>query len=70
MNDDAIVIERTPEFFKTAHAVSDFLKALPLSRPDNDKLIELMIRNVNEAEQGAFNQGFRMGAEFTERRLT
>ena len=60
----AVAVERTEAFYKAARALSDYLRPLPLGQPENDQLIELIIRQVEAAEQGAFNQGFRMGAEF------
>lgn len=60
----AITIERTEEFYSIARELSEFIKGLPLSQPDNDKLIALIIRQVQAGEQGAFNQGFRMGYDF------
>lgn len=62
----AIEIERTEEFYKAAKELSEYLRSLPLLQPENDALIELIIKQVGAAEQGAFNQGFRMGAEFGE----
>lgn len=61
-----IGIERTEAFIQTANELSTFLKALPLNNVDNDKLVELMIKHVKEAEQGAFLQGFSMGCEISE----
>ncbi|WP_068985151.1 hypothetical protein [Lysinibacillus xylanilyticus] len=61
-----IQIERTEAFIQTANELSTFLKALPLNNVDNDKLVELMVKHVKEAETGAFLQGFSMGHEFSE----
>lgn len=61
-----IEIERTKAFTQTANELSTFLKALPLSHAENDKLVELMVKHVKEAETGAFLQGFSMGYEFNE----
>lgn len=60
----AITIERTEEFYSIARELSEFIKGLPLSQPDNDKLIALIIRQVQAGEQGAFAQGLRIGKEF------
>lgn len=62
--DDAIEIERTSNFFLVAQQLSNHIKALPLRQPENDRLISLIIDQVQAAEHGAFAQGFRMGAEF------
>lgn len=61
---EEITIERTPDFFQTARQLSDCIKALPLDQPANDRLIALMIDQVQQAEKGAFAHGFRMGVEY------
>ena len=62
--DITIQIERTKEFYRTARELNDYLYALPLTQPQNDRLVALMIRQVETAEQGAFHHGIRIGAEF------
>lgn len=57
----ALEIERTEEFVQTANELSNFLRSLPLNNEDNDKLISLMVKQVNTAEKGAFLHGFSMG---------
>lgn len=61
-----IVEERTEKFFQIARQLSDFIKGLPLDQPTNDHLVKMMIEQVEEAEFGAFIQGFKMGREFAE----
>ncbi|MFJ7840337.1 hypothetical protein ACIQXG_12830 [Lysinibacillus sphaericus] len=61
-----IQVERTEAFKQVANELSDFLKALPLNHEDNDRLVAFMVRNVREAEKGAFLHGFSMGYEFGE----
>lgn len=56
--------ERTEKFFQIAKQLSDFIKGLPLDQPTNDRLVKLMIEQVEEAERGAFIQGFKMGRDF------
>ena len=64
----AIKIERTEAFYGIARELSDHLYALPLTQPQNDRLVALMIRQVETAEQGAFHHGIRIGAEFARSR--
>lgn len=64
--EEGILIERSPEFYRIAKQLSEHIARLPLSVPDNDKLVELMIQQVTEAERAAFNQGLRMGVEFSD----
>lgn len=64
LDDMAIEIKRTDEFMVAASELSNFLAALPLSREDNDKLVSLMVKQVNVAETSAFTQGLATGYEF------
>lgn len=56
--------ENLESFYSTARELSDFIAALPLSREENDRLIALIIQQVQDGEQGAFAQGLRIGKEF------
>ena len=60
-NEPAIEIERTEEFKSVARELSVFIQALPLTHEDNDKLIALIIAQVQQAEKDAFEQGFSLG---------
>ena len=60
----ALAVERTENFYSTARELSDFIAALPISREENDRLIALIIQQVQDGEQGAFAQGLRIGKEF------
>lgn len=62
----AISIERTPDFFQVAQQLSEFIHGLPLDQPTNDRLVALMVDQVQQAERGAFAHGFRLGMDFTE----
>lgn len=61
-----IGIERTADFFDTAQQLSEFIHGLPLDQPTNDRLVALMVEQVQQAEKGAFFHGFRMGMDFSE----
>lgn len=61
---NAIAIERTPDFFMVAQQLSEFIYGLPLDQPTNDRLVALMVDQVQQAEKGAFAHGFRMGMIF------
>lgn len=61
-----ILAERTADFYKTARELSNFIAKLPLDRSENDELINLIIKQVQAAESGAFKQGFCMGIDFSE----
>lgn len=60
----AIAIERTPYFFQVAQQLSEFIYGLQLDQPTNDRLVALMVDQVQQAEKGAFAHGFRTGMEF------
>ena len=59
-----IAIERTPDFFQMAQQLSEFIYGLPLDQLTNDRLVALMVDQVQQAEKRAFAHGFRMGMEF------
>lgn len=59
-----IQIERSEAFLQSAQRLSKFIQDLPLSQPDNDQLIALIIQQIQDGERQAFMQGFRMGVEF------
>lgn len=52
-----ISANRTPIFFSTAQAVSSYINSLPLTSEQNNRLVELMIANVQEAERSGFYAG-------------
>lgn len=62
----ALAVERTESFYNTARELSDFIAALPISREENDRLIALIIQQVQDGEQGAFAHGLRIGKEFAD----
>lgn len=66
LDDVAIKVNRTEEFFQIARELSDYIKKLPLTPDQHNKLVELMIKQVQAAEQGAFNKGFLMGYKFSQ----
>ena len=61
-----IGIERTVDFSDAAQQLSEFIYGLPLDQPTNDRLVALMVYQVQQAEKGAFFHGFRMGMDFAE----
>jgi len=61
--DPAIEIEKTPEFLEHAKEFSDFIRNLPLSTDDNDKLVHGMTEQVNEASRMGFLQGVKLGRD-------
>ena len=70
MNQGAIEIERSQEFVRIAKELGDHIKRLNLLAEDNDKLVSLMIDQVQEAEATAFRQGFRLGVDVERKERT
>lgn len=59
--DVAAQVERTPEIMERVNAVSDFIAALPLTRQQNDRLVELLTDLVNILEHDSFLEGAVFG---------
>lgn len=60
-----IKIPRSERFAEIANELSDFINALPLNQPDNDKLIQIIVEQIKESEHTAFLFGFDMGVKAT-----
>lgn len=60
VNDAEINISsyRTPTFFTTAKAVSEYINSLPLTKEQNDRLVGLLVENVTTAERSGFYGAF------------
>ena len=58
---DTIEIIRSDEFNRLAQNISDTIKNLPLTHEDNNRLVALMVKQLNEAETTSYLQGFDMG---------
>lgn len=56
----AIEMRRSEEFNSAAQTLTDFISALPLTRDQNEKLVQLMVDQVIAAERSAFMQGASM----------
>ena len=63
IEDSSINIERSIEFKESSIIMSNYIQTLSLSKVENDRLIELMINQINLAEKGSFEQGFVMGVK-------
>lgn len=62
--DLAIQIERTDKMIAVARELGDYIRGLPLTAEQNNALVALTIKQVQEAERGAFVQGFKWGKEY------
>lgn len=63
-SEPAIPIEKTEEFYAAAKELDSFMGTLPLNQSSNDRLVALIIKQVQASEKGAFAQGFRMGINY------
>lgn len=63
-NDIFIKIEHGEECLKVARELSKYISNLPLSVEQNNRLVQLMIAQVEAAERGAFSQGAKVGMEY------
>lgn len=59
-----ILLPEYPEEVKQLFQVtSDFIKGLPLTTAQNDRLVQLMVDNVTAVRKDGFMNGFLVGAE-------
>lgn len=54
---------RSKEFVDVAKRLGDFIKGIPMDTYTNDKLVDLMVKQVNVAERDAFMFGFDMATK-------
>lgn len=54
-------VPRTEGFNEITEELSNFISAISLNQPDNDRLVELIVRQISETEHGAYLAGFDMG---------
>lgn len=64
--DETIEIPRSVEFIESAQKLSELINKLPLSKEQNDKLIDLMVKHVLAAEEGGFRYSLKIGLEYEE----
>lgn len=59
-------IKRTKEFYQASRQISDFIKGLPLSTEDNDKLVHNLVEYTNTAERSAALFGVQVGMQLAQ----
>lgn len=64
VDDIQIEIPLPPEFVSTAKAVSDIINGLPLSREQNNLLIDALVTHVNAAKERGFRFGLELGLDY------
>lgn len=58
---EVVEINRSPEFFKAAEALNEFVDKLNLSTKKNNELVRLMCAQIEAAEKGGFACEFNAG---------
>lgn len=61
--EDVIEIERTPEFFKAAKDLSEYVNKLDLSTEKHNELVRLTIAQTRSAEKSGFTYGVKVGTK-------
>lgn len=61
MDNLGIKITRTKKFEEISIEVSNFIRDLNLSKENNNNLINLIVKQVNEAEHSSFLSGVELG---------
>lgn len=59
-------IKRTKEFYQASRQISDFIKGLPLSTEDNDKLVHNLVEYTNTVERSAALFGVQVGVQLAQ----
>lgn len=59
-------IKRTKEFYQASRQISDFIKGLPLSTEDNDKLVHNLVKYTNTVERNAALFGVQVGIQLAQ----
>lgn len=59
-------IKRTKEFYQASRQISDFIKGLPLSTEDNDKLVHNLVEYTNAVERNAALFGVQVGMQLAQ----
>ena len=56
-NLEFVECDNSNEYLDTAKELSDYIKSLPLSLDQNDKLINMILKHVEVARNDSFKQG-------------
>jgi hypothetical protein len=63
-NKSKIKIEYTEEFLKHTKVLSDYIFELKMCKNVNDELVNLVLKQLELAENEAFTMGFKAGIEY------
>jgi hypothetical protein len=62
--EEEILIKRTDDFFEKAYILSDFIVEIDLNAAQNNKLIELITKQIDQVEKDSFLQGVDLGIKY------
>lgn len=66
IEENGIELEKSPEMLASAERLSDYIRELPLTAEQNDKLVQMLLDHVGDVQRCGFNQGLKVGKEFAE----
>ena len=58
-----LIIEKSPELLESAKGLGDFIKSLPLSVEDNNRLVYWIVEQVDLSAKNGFSQGIKLARE-------
>ena len=61
---EEIIIERSDEFFILANSLSDYIRLIGLDKKINDKLVNNLMRLIEQAEKDSYRQGIEEGLKY------
>ena len=61
IEEDGIELEKSPEMLASAERLSDYIRELPLTAEQNDKLVQMLLDHVGDVQRCGFNQGLKVG---------
>jgi len=64
MNKSIKQVEYSKEFYERAELLSEYISDLKLTKGLNDKLVNLILDQIEIAEQEAFIHGFKIGIKY------
>ena len=64
IEETGIELEKSPEVVASARSLSDYIRGLPLTAEQNDKLVQMLLDHVGDVQRCGFNQGLKVGKEF------
>lgn len=64
IEEEGVKLEKSPEMLASAEKLSDYIRGLPLTAEQNDKLVQMLLDHVGDVQRCGFNQGLKVGKEF------